>query len=89
MTEVRAAYGVGENATPTRLAVLRCRNCSRELASVLEHNGRTALAALFAIQSSTVTGFATRASLRCLCGATREFYSVPMSAIHLGIERIE
>jgi len=65
------------------LEYLHCLECNHILALVMEHDGRTAIELAFAGRTE-ITIF--RASLTCPnCGAKREFVSIPLSAIRLGI----
>jgi hypothetical protein len=67
---------------------LLCLKCGRHLARVVEHKGHTAL---LLYEADSITAFLTRGEIVCpapKCGGLREFYSVPMSAIRLGIAEV-
>ena len=89
ITEIAQLAGLSEKqdgdigAKMTYRAKFICTQCGYELAEVLNHKRRTALS-LFIADGVGVLVF--RGRLTCpRCCAGRDFVSVPMSAIKLGI----
>lgn len=77
-----------EDAVPAAMNIgvpmlqdFRCLKCGRKLARILERDGRTCIEMPLPEGHIVVS----RAQVLCACGAERSFYSVPMSAVRLGI----
>jgi len=85
MPERKPVYAVpvADHRLGPYLATLNCKNCHSILASVTEFGGRTALI-LFTREGHPCLAF--RARLHCLCGEEQVYYSMPMSAVRLGID---
>jgi RNase P subunit RPR2 len=79
---VASALQIGKHRLGPYIAALSCKRCHSILASVTELDGRTALV-LFTREGYPCLAFEAR--LVCLCGEERMFYSMPMSAVRLGI----
>ena len=84
MTEAKPTYTlpIADYRLGPYLSELRCKTCHATLATVVEWDGRTALV-LFTKEGYPSLVF--RARFLCVCGQQRTFYSMPMSAVRLGI----
>jgi hypothetical protein len=84
MPEPKPTYAVplADHRLGPYLSELACKVCHAILATVTEWDGRTAVI-LRTNEGYPVLAF--RARFKCLCGEERDFESVPMSAIRLGI----
>lgn len=89
MPEPKPIYSVppeygGRTARRRYQASLVCEECGSVLVEVTERGGKTVV-----FDPGRVPGerpvYIYRAQFVCSCGAERSFYSVPMSAIRLGI----
>lgn len=80
MPEPRPAWSV---QPPQFFADLICESCGQAIALVRERDGKTVLMPRHAPGEAPM--YVYRAQLVCACGAERSFFSVPMSAVQLGI----
>jgi hypothetical protein len=76
------ALQIGKHRLGPYMRPVTCEKCGAILATATEFDGRSA-AILFTREGHPALAF--RARLVCVCGQERMFYSMPMSAIRLGI----
>jgi len=87
MSEPKPVYRVSNESLAGHrlgpyLSELTCKNCHATLATVTEWDRRTAVI-LRTNEGHPCLGFRVR--FHCVCGQERVFFSMPMSAIRLGI----